>query len=110
MTTSHQGDIILLAIFLIVAILITLLGFLIKFKKQVSFVAGYDEKTCLDKDALANHVGGTLFKAGVLCAVAAITAFLIPAYIKYATAAYIIFMGVGTIIAAAGAGKYIKRS
>jgi len=110
MTHSHQGDIILLTSFLITALLVTLLAWSIKFKKQVSFIAGYDENTCKDKDGLANHVGGTLFLTGVLCTVLSITAFLMPTYSKHIIGIYIVLLVVGTLIAAIGGSKYLKSS
>jgi hypothetical protein len=110
MTHSHQGDIIVLSSFLITALLVTLIAWSIKYKKQLSFIAGYDEKTCNDKEGLANHVGGTLFITGILCTALALTAFLLPTYAKHIIAIYIVLLVVGTLIAALGGSKYLKSS
>ncbi len=110
MTHSHQGDFIVLVSFLITALLVTLVAWSIKFKKQVSFIAGYDEKTCKDKEGLANHVGGTLFITGVLCTALALTAFLMPTYAKHIIGIYIVSLVAGTLIAAVGGSKYLKSS
>jgi len=110
MTHSHQGDIIINIVLLIVALLVTLIAWSIKFKKQVSFIAGYDKETCKDKEGLSNYVGGALFITGVLCTALAITAFLIPTHFKHITGAYLALLLVGTLIAAIGGSKFLKSA
>ncbi len=108
MTHSHQGDLIIISSLLVFSLLLLLISWAIKFKKQVNFIAGYDEKTCKDKNGLANYVGGTIFITGIACLGFAIAAFFIPAHIKALMGIYFISLALGTVVAAIGGSRYIK--
>jgi hypothetical protein len=88
------------------ALLIIFSGYLIKYKKKVNIIAGYDEQTCKDKDGLANWVGGTLIAMGILCFLFAITLIFLPNYTNLMMTAYGITIFLFALIATTGSKKY----
>jgi uncharacterized membrane protein len=90
------------------ALLVIFLAYLIKYKKQYNIIAGFDEKTCKDKNGLANRVGGTLLIAGGICFILAIIVIILPQYTKPVIVVYVLTIAIGTISAAIGGSKYIS--
>lgn len=88
------------------ALLIIFSGYLIKYKKKVNIIAGYDEQTCNDKVGLANWVGGTLIIMGILCFLFAVTLNFLPNYTHLMMAAYGITIFLFALIAVTGSKKY----
>ena len=88
------------------ALLLIFLAYLIKYKKQVEIIAGYDERTCKDKDGLANWIGGTLLITGLICLLLAIIATLLPNHTDHMMIAFGIIILLWAIIANIGGRKY----
>jgi uncharacterized membrane protein len=88
------------------ALLIAFLAYLIKYKKQVNIIAGYDEKECKDKDGLANWVGGTLMISGIICFLLAMLVIVLPHYINLIMGFYAGVILIGCIVATTGSKKY----
>jgi len=88
------------------AVLLIFLAYLIKYKKQVGIIAGYDERTCKDKDGLANWIGGSLLITGLLCLLLGIIATLMPNHTDQMMIAFGIIVLLWTIIANIGGRKY----
>ncbi len=53
-------------VFFIVGLLITVLAYLIKYKKQAGIISGYDENLVADKDGLCNWFGGVMLWLGFI--------------------------------------------
>jgi len=88
------------------ALLVIFLAYLIKYKKKVNIISGYDEQTCKDKDGLANWVGGTLIIAGSIAFIVALCAFVLPNYIGAIVVIYGTTIITGAMIAAIGGNKF----
>ncbi|MBB6109911.1 DUF3784 domain-containing protein [Mucilaginibacter lappiensis] len=88
------------------ALLLIFLAYLIKYKKQVEIIAGYDERTCKDKDGLANWIGGSLLVTGLLCLLLAIIATLMPNHTDHMMIAFGAVILLWTIIANIGGRKF----
>ncbi|SDP18645.1 protein of unknown function [Mucilaginibacter sp. OK268] len=88
------------------AILLIFLAYLIKYKKQVGIIAGYDERTCKDKDGLANWIGGSLMITGLLCLLLAVAATLMPNHNDPMMIAFGIIVLLWVVIVNVGGRKY----
>jgi hypothetical protein len=88
------------------AVLMIFLAWLIKYKKQVNIISGYDENLYKDKDGLANHVGGTLIITGIADLLFAIAILFLPAFIGLFVCLYIAVTLTGTLTTAIGSKKY----
>ncbi|MGZ3766425.1 MAG: DUF3784 domain-containing protein [Mucilaginibacter sp.] len=89
-----------------VALLIMFLAYLIKYKKKVNIIAGYDETTVKDKNGLANWVGGTLLISGCLTFMFSLLSIFLPELFKISMIFYFLVISAGGIIAAVGGRKY----
>lgn len=101
-----KGSTLLSIITAFIAVLMIFIAYLIKYKKKVNIISGYDEQIYKDKDGLANWVGGTLIIMGILCFLFAITIIILPNYTTLMMAAYGITIFVFGLIAATGSNKY----
>lgn len=88
------------------AVLIIFLAYLIKYRKKVEIIAGYDERTCKDKDGLANWIGGSLLVTGITCLLLALIATLMPNHTDPMMIAFGIIIFSGAIIANIGGRKF----
>jgi uncharacterized membrane-anchored protein len=102
----QSGCMVLGIIEMCAALLLIFLAYLIKYKKQVEIIAGYDERTCKDKDGLANWIGGTLLITGLMCLLLAIIATLLPNHTDHMMIAFGIIILLWAIIANIGGRKY----
>jgi hypothetical protein len=83
-----------------------LLAWLIKYRKMVKMIAGYDEKRFPDTDGLANSVGGTLLKTGLTGLVLAVAFILLPQYMILLVILFSLTILVGAITGTIGVYKY----
>jgi len=81
-------------------------AYLIKYKKQVNIIAGYDEKECKNKDGLANWVGGTLMICGIICFLLAMLVIILPHYTDLIMGFFAGTIIISCIIATNGSKKY----
>ncbi|MEN0052289.1 MAG: DUF3784 domain-containing protein [Mucilaginibacter sp.] len=88
------------------ALLVVFLAYLIKYKKQVNIIAGYDERECKDKDGLTNWIGGTLMISGSICFLLAILVIALPNHTNLIMAFFGIVMVLGCMVATIGSNKY----
>ena len=88
------------------ALIIIFLAWLIKYKKKVNLISGYDENTVKDKDGLANWVGGTLIIAGALALIPSTILLLNALPAGIAVIAYGVIILGGVIITIAGGKKF----
>ena len=91
-------------------VLFAVLAYMIKYKRRVEIIAGYDEKMVRDKSGLANFVGNTLIILAVSSLLAFIFELLNPqteflAFLVFASV-IVPIIGVGTFF---GMRKYLVR-
>jgi len=86
--------------------LLIFLAYLIKYKKRVEIIAGYDERTCKDKDGLANWIGGSLLITGLICLLLGIVATLMPNHTDHMMIAFGIIVLLWVVIVNVGGRKY----
>src|ERR1700733_2225589 len=86
--------------------LILFFGWLIKYRKMVSIISGYDEQLCPDNDGLANWAGGTLLKTGLAGLVLAIAIVILPQYMLPLTIVFSLTILGGSLTAAIGINKF----
>ena len=53
-------------VFFIIGLIITVLAYLVKYKKQANIISGYDENLVADKDGLCNWFGGVMLCLGLI--------------------------------------------
>src|ERR1700753_1212944 len=87
----------------VTALVIAFLAWLIKYRKMVSLVSGYDEQLYPDKDGLANRVGGALFKTGLISLALALGMVIFQQLLLVFTILFALTILTGTLIAAIGA-------
>ena len=103
---THKGGVFVGIIVALASLLIIYLAYLIKYKKKVELIAGYDEKSIKDKDGLANWIGGTLLKTGILSFFFGVFAFIMPQHTNLFMLAYGITVMAGSVIATTGGNKF----
>src|ERR1700733_4056803 len=81
-------------------------GWLIKYRKKVNLISGYDEKRYPDTNGLANSAGGTLLKTGFTGIVLAVAIILLPQYMLAIVVLFSLTILGGAITATIGAGRY----
>jgi hypothetical protein len=83
-----------------------LFAWIIKYRKMVKLIAGYDEKHFPDADGLANSAGGTLLKTGLTGLVLAVALILLPQYMIPLVILFSLTILGGAIIGTIGVNKY----
>lgn len=92
----------------IVGLMVILLSYLIKYKKQAWLIAGYNEEQVTDKDGFCNWVGGVVLCFGFYTLFTAFLLGYLPAYTMYIAAAFALADVATVITAIRGAKKYKK--
>ncbi len=88
------------------AALIIFLAWLIKYRKKVNLVSGYDEQLYPDKDGLANWVGGTLFITGLISLTLALAMVIFSQFLLVFAVLFALTLLIGPLMAAIGGNKY----
>lgn len=91
------------------ATLIIFLAWLIRYKKKVNLIAGYDAQLVDDKDGLANWVGGILLATGIAALIPVVVLMFLPVYAAWWSGIFAVIVCTGAIIAAVGGSKF-KRN
>ena len=88
------------------AALIVFLAWLIKFRKMVSLVSGYDERIYPDKEGLANWVGGILFITGLISLALALAMVIFEQFLLVFAILFAITILTGALMATIGGNRY----
>ena len=102
----HNGNTLLGIIEGGAALLIVFLAYLIKYKKQVNIIAGYDEKECKDKDGLTNWIGSSLMISGIICFLLAMLVIALPSHTNLFMGFFGGIMVLGCMVATIGSNRY----
>ena len=97
-------------VFAIVGILIILLGYLIKYKKQAWMISGYNKEQVTNKDALCNWFGIVFMLLGIYTVLTAFLLWWRPAYAVPIVAAFCVADFTAIIVAKTGAKKFWKKA
>ncbi|CAN5193097.1 hypothetical protein BH09BAC6_BH09BAC6_35000 [soil metagenome] len=97
-------------IFAIIGLLILLMGYLIRYKKQAWMISGYNEEQVTDKDALCNWFGGVFMLLGIYTVLTAFLLWWRPGYVIPIVAAFVVFDIAAIAIAKAGGKKFWKKA
>jgi len=88
------------------SLLVIFLATLIKYKKAVNLISGYDPDRYRDPGGLANRVGGTMLVTGLSGLILSGLIIACPQYLPVFAAAFVVFITGGVVIAAMGSRKY----
>ncbi|MCQ1537977.1 DUF3784 domain-containing protein [Methanocalculus taiwanensis] len=75
-----DAPLLLLLIIEFIAVVFFALGYLIKYRKQTSLIAGFDRKTTADPDGLIAWIGNSLLALAVAAAAIFLLLLLLPEY------------------------------
>ncbi len=98
-----------IALFALASLLLFVLGYLIKVKKQMNLIAGYSSERVHDKDGLANWVGSGTMLIGGLCVLTGILLSAFPQYVLPVTVSFILVTITSSMVMAIGCNRYTKQ-
>lgn len=73
-----DAPLLLLLIIEFIAVVFFALGYLIKYRKQTSLIAGFDRKTTADPDGLIAWIGNSLLGLGIGAAIIFVAMLILP--------------------------------
>ena len=97
-------------IFFVTNAMLLVLGYLIKYQRKMSLIAGYDPERVTDERGLANWVGGGLLLIGGIGVAVGLLMVVVPEdYMLLLVLPFGVGIVIGSIVLAVGCGKYMRR-
>jgi purine-cytosine permease-like protein len=93
-------------IFAASSVFVMFLAALIKYKKMVNLISGYDRDRYHNPGGLANWVGGTMLVTGLSGLILSVLIMACQQYLPVLVAVFAVFIIGGVVIAAFGSRKY----
>ncbi|HTH83185.1 MAG TPA: DUF3784 domain-containing protein [Mucilaginibacter sp.] len=87
-------------------LLFLLLGYLIKYKKKMNLIAGYDPTQIADKDGLANWMGGVTIVMGSILMLSALALHYFPGHQTFIMNTFIASILIGCVTMVVGSYRY----
>lgn len=100
----------ILIIFCATGLLILVLSYLIKYKKQAQLISGYDESLIADKDGFCSWIGGVLMWPGIYAIITGVLLYSWPESGLLIALSFGVFTITACFIAVAGSKKFKKRA
>lgn len=91
-------------VFISIGVFFILIGYLVRVKKEMGFIAGYCEENVKDRHGLSRPIGAFMIAAGVLSVVIALSVHFMD--IRYAIWLFTLIILCGSLITAILARKY----
>ncbi len=107
----HKSTLILELVVIASGSLLIFLGYLIKYKKKVNMLSGYDETLVQDKDGLANFAGASLIILGLISILLGLVIYFFPTHYVLIMNIFTATIIIGCIIMVLGSKRYqIKKN